>query len=76
MLTAVASAVAEETSTLDNSFAFAAVTVNEATPPLPFAPIALMVVVVVLVVISVVLLLKPPHQSRSLSSEEKKRAPT
>jgi len=70
VLTAVAGTVAEEASTLDNSFAYAAVTVNEAAPPLPFGPIALMVVVVVLVVISVVLLLKFPRQSQSLSSEK------
>jgi hypothetical protein len=75
VLTAVAGTVAEEASTLNNSFAYAAVTVNEAAPPLPFGPIALMAVVVVLVVISVVLLLKPPHQSHPMSPEEEKRTP-
>ncbi len=72
VLTAIAGTVAEETSTLDNTFAYAAVTVTEAAPPLPFGPIALMAVVVVLVVISVVLLLKFPHQSHSLSSKEER----
>ena len=75
VLTAIAGTVAEETDTLDNSFAYAAVTVTEAAPPLPFGPIALTVVIVVLVVISVVLLLKPPNQSRSLSPEEEKSTP-
>lgn len=72
VLTAIAGTVAEETSTLDNTFAYAAVTVTEAAPPLPLGPIALMAAVVVLVVISVVLLLKFPRQSHSLSSEKER----
>jgi hypothetical protein len=72
VLTAIAGTVAEETSTLNNTFAYAAVTVTEAAPPLPFGLIALMVVVAVLVVMSIVLLLKSPHQSHSLSSKEER----
>jgi hypothetical protein len=72
VLTAIASTVAQEAGSLDNTFAYPAVTVTEAAPPLPFGLIALLVVVVVLVVISLVLLLKFPGQSHSLPPEKEK----
>lgn len=56
VLTAAASTVAGETSTLDNSFSYAAVRVTDSPPPIPLELVVLAIVVVAVVVLAAILL--------------------